>query len=197
MKNVFVQLGFGCMCSSFLPEEICCSGNHCNDLIRRDRLQLWGEAAKYESVGERITLDEALWPDAEVEQEDRRAKDPWEDIVADIPQSTTRGAADNHTERTVQLIYCDDDLADVTGYKKEKVASADLLQHLLNIPIAQQKTEHTMRLSTVMRRAGWTRDSNKVTINGKQVRGYWRWADATTTSTASRKQKVVDDDIPF
>jgi predicted P-loop ATPase len=169
------------------------------DLIQRDRLQLWGEAAKYESSGESITLDEALWSDAEVEQEERRAKDPWEDIVADIPQSTTRGDADSHVDRTVQLIYCDD-ADDVTGKKKEKVASTDLLQHLLNVPIAQQKTEHSMRLSNVMKRAGWTRDANKVTINGKQVRGYWRWMippDATGTDTASTKQKDVDDDIPF
>ena len=32
------------------------------DLLRRDRLQLLGEAAKYESAGESITLDEKLWP---------------------------------------------------------------------------------------------------------------------------------------
>ena len=55
------------------------------DLLRRDRLQLLGEAAKYESAGESITLDEELWPASRVEQEKRRTKDPWEDIVPTFP----------------------------------------------------------------------------------------------------------------
>ena len=55
------------------------------DRLRRDRLQLLGEAAKYKSAGESITLDEKLWPASRLEQEKRRTKDPWEDILADIP----------------------------------------------------------------------------------------------------------------
>ena len=31
-----------------------------------------------------------------------------------------------------------------------------------------------MRLSTVMQRAGWERGENKITICGKQVRGFLR-----------------------
>ena len=58
---------------------------------------------------------------------------------------------------------------------RELVASADLLKYVLSIPIAQQHTGHSRRLATVMKLAGWERNnSEKVTINGKQVRGYFR-----------------------
>ena len=55
------------------------------DALRRDRLQLWGEAAKYESAGESIVLDPKLWPAVSEEQEKRRVKDPWEDVLSNIP----------------------------------------------------------------------------------------------------------------
>ena len=32
--------------------------------LRADRLQIWGEAAHYQSQGEALTIDPALWPDA-------------------------------------------------------------------------------------------------------------------------------------
>ena len=37
--------------------------------LRRDRLQLWGEAAHYQSQGESLVLDETLWGTAGIEQE--------------------------------------------------------------------------------------------------------------------------------
>jgi hypothetical protein len=171
------------------------------EALRRDRLLLLGEAAKYESAGEAITLDEALWPDAEDEQEKRRIKDPWEDIVADVPYSVTYTDA-MLTEHTTQLIYGDAD--DVAGHT-ERVASADLLMHLLRIPAAQQKDYYGVRLAKAMKRAGWQRASNgKVTINKKQVRGYFRLVDApsddqqATASTSANTPKSKDpDDIPF
>jgi hypothetical protein len=58
---------------------------------------------------------------------------------------------------------------------RDLVTSADLLTHVLNIPVAQQHSGHSRRLATVMKLAGWERcASEKVTINGKQVRGYFR-----------------------
>ena len=53
--------------------------------LKEDRLQLWGEAAHYQSKGESLTLDESMWPDAGVEQEKRRVKDPWEAVLANMP----------------------------------------------------------------------------------------------------------------
>ncbi len=53
--------------------------------LRRDRLQLIGEAASYHTAGESVALDEALWGDAGIEQEQRRTKDPWEDMLEHLP----------------------------------------------------------------------------------------------------------------
>jgi hypothetical protein len=121
------------------------------DTLKRDRLLLWGETAKCESAGETITLDEAMWPMAAVEQEKRRTKDPWENVVADIPY---------HLGQTVD--------------GEQRVASTELLTFTLGIPVERQEVRHNMRLSNVMRLAGWERTSNKVTIGDKQVRGYFR-----------------------
>jgi hypothetical protein len=61
------------------------------------------------------------------------------------------------------------------GDDREVVASADVLTYVLGVPIERQKTFDSMRLANIMKRAGWERGSGKVTINGKQVRGYFRW----------------------
>lgn len=143
------------------------------DLLRRDRLQLWGEAAKCEAAGESITLDEKMWPEAGVEQEKRRTVDPWEDILAVIPDHIfigdppEFGAPD--TRKPKQIIYVVDE--------RQQVASADLLTHVLRIPVAQQETRHSMRLAVVMKRVGWERDRKKITVGAKQVRGFFRPED--------------------
>ena len=136
--------------------------------LRRDRLQLWGEAATYEAAGESITLDQRLWPAARDEQDKRRTKDPWEDLIADIPVEVPGGYyEDGRPKPLVRIIHQED------GF--EKVASADLLKYVLRIQPAQQETKHSMRLATVMRLAGWDRnDGNKITVGGRQVRGYQR-----------------------
>ena len=56
---------------------------------------------------------------------------------------------------------------------QERVKSSDLLTHVLRIPVWQQRKDHTMQLLTIMKLAGWERNPNKVTVGGKQVRGYF------------------------
>jgi predicted P-loop ATPase len=138
------------------------------ELLRRDRLQLWGEAARREAAGESIVLDKDLWPEAEIEQEERRVKDPWENIVSNIPERVSLPAPEGKEPTVVQIVHRED------GF--EKVISADLLTHVLRIPVGQQKVSDSMRLATVMRLAGWERDPDrkKLTINGRQVRGFYR-----------------------
>jgi predicted P-loop ATPase len=51
--------------------------------IKRDRDQLWAEAAQREAAGESIRLPEELWAVAAVEQEARRSIDPWEELLDD------------------------------------------------------------------------------------------------------------------
>jgi predicted P-loop ATPase len=141
------------------------------DKLRRDRLQLWGEAAKYESEGEALTLAEELWPEAGKEQEKRRTKDLWEDLIDEMEYagSMTLSSAVIHV---------------VDG--QERVATADILDHVLQIPPAQQHNGHAMRLKNVMKQLGWERDGdNKITIGGKQVRGYYRQAGMVHTQTVT------------
>lgn len=47
------------------------------DALRRDRDQLWAEAAAREAEGVSIRLDPDLWADAEAEQDARRVEDPF------------------------------------------------------------------------------------------------------------------------
>jgi hypothetical protein len=132
------------------------------DSLIRDRNQLWGEAATYEASGQSITLSPLLWGAARDAQEDRRVMDPWEDLVASIPDTLATPAG------IVTIIHKSGD-----GY--ERVASADLLTHVLQVPKAQQNSGHGQRLARVMEHTGWNRNpTGRVTIGGVVVRGYLR-----------------------
>lgn len=54
------------------------------ELVKRDRLQLWGEAAAAESERETLVLPERLWGVAGEEQDKRRVVDPWEDELVNL-----------------------------------------------------------------------------------------------------------------
>jgi hypothetical protein len=140
--------------------------------LRADRLQLLGEAAYYESQGESITLDENLWEAARKEQEKRRVKDDWEDILARMPGQiiTWREARDIK----IKIVHSDTEF--------EYVATNDILTYLLERPVGRRENYHSIRLSKVMRCIGWQRTPHgKVTIDGKQVRGYYRPRDGILT----------------
>jgi predicted P-loop ATPase len=150
------------------------------DKLRHDRLQLIGEAAKYQSAGESVVLDEELWADAGIEQEQRRVKDPWEDLLANIPiwHNEITGYDENRhpIEHLVLIVH-------IEG-PREIVAAADLMKHLLDIPIAHQTPATAMRLATAMKQLGWDRHKNgQVTIRGIRHKGYFR-------STEVRQEEV-------
>jgi hypothetical protein len=137
------------------------------EALRRDREQLLGEAATYETAGESIGLDKSLWGVAREAQEQRRVADPWEDILDHMPDTVT--VDDSHYQNhTVTIIHKSGD-----GY--ERVASADVLLHVLRIPAAQQNSSHGQRLAHAMPHVGWKRNkSGLVTINERSARGYIR-----------------------
>jgi hypothetical protein len=54
------------------------------EALRRDRDQLWAEAAHYEAQGEALELPSELWEQAAAEQEARLMSDPWEDILVPL-----------------------------------------------------------------------------------------------------------------
>jgi predicted P-loop ATPase len=137
--------------------------------LRRDRLQLWGEAAYYQSQGESLVLDEALWGEAGIEQEARRISDPWEDKLRDMPEMAEISYFKDGfwRENRVRIIHNEGD--------QVRVAAADILEYILKIPAGNLTTTHTMKLSTVMRMLGWERHKNgMVTIGGDRVKGYFR-----------------------
>lgn len=157
--------------------------------LRRDRLQLLGEAAAYESRGEEITLDPSLWGAAGIEQDARRIRDPWEDILDEMP---THAIPDHHGRS--DFFHVRDGDAEPSGAiriihrigEREYVATGDVVKYVLQVPSERLTAATTMRLGTVMRQIGWERDANKITIDGKQVRGYWRPVrGATDTSGGS------------
>lgn len=97
------------------------------EALRRDRDQIWAEAAAREAKGDSIRLDPSLYAAAGVEQEARRVEDPFVALLA---------AA----------------LEERTG----KVRAADVWK-LLGIPAGQQTQEQNARLGDAMRELGWER----------------------------------------
>jgi hypothetical protein len=117
-------------------------------------------------------LNEELWGDARDAQEQRRVVDPWEDVLANMPDSVEAGK--DGMIKTMTIVHKSDD-----GY--ERVASADVLTHVLQIPTAQQTSTHAQRLALAMEHAGWSRNpTGRVTVGGKPVRGYIRPAHGSS-----------------
>jgi hypothetical protein len=131
------------------------------DELMRDRMQLWGEAAHYQSQRESLVLDRSLWAAAAVEQEARRVRDSWEDTLAHLPPA--------ETEEGVRFGV----VHQIDG--QERVSTFDLIYRMLQLPAVHQTQAITQRLSTVMRVLGWQRAKNGyVTIDGRRVSGYFR-----------------------
>jgi hypothetical protein len=116
------------------------------EALRRDRDQLWAEAAKLEAEGESIGLPQELWAVAAAEQEERLEDDPWQEKLA-----TVRGRAVGDEVRTY---------------------TADLLSEVLGIPVERQHNGHAKRVTALMRELGWEPDKFKVA--GKTMRGFCR-----------------------
>jgi predicted P-loop ATPase len=143
--------------------------------LRRDRLQLLGEAAHYESEGESVVIDEELWPDAKAEQEKRRVRHPWEDILSNIPDTINETFDFVSTPRRIVWHAAIAYREDGTAYERETVSSIDLLEHVLRLPRGQQQRHHSMQLASIMKLLKWQRpDGGQVPITGQRVKGYYR-----------------------
>ncbi len=119
------------------------------DALRRDRDQLWAEAAEVEAKGEPLALPKELWGEASAVQDERRQHDPWDDVLASV-----QGVI-YPTEEGVEWIKIQD-LLDVLG-----------------VPTDCASTDVYKRLKRVMHRLGWS--IGRHYFGGRQqVRGYWR-----------------------
>jgi predicted P-loop ATPase len=115
--------------------------------LRRDRNQLWAEAAQRERECVSIVLRRGLWDVARVEQEAREEHDPWDDKLSNAVGKIEQG--------------------------EERVTSADLLETVLGIHISRQRDIDLKRLGKCMRRLGWD-GPKKLRVGCKTVRGYSR-----------------------
>jgi predicted P-loop ATPase len=114
--------------------------------LKRDRDQLWAEAATREMNRASIRLDEKLWPTAAEEQQQRLTRDPWYDAL--------------------QMA-----LADMEG----KITSVSVWE-ILDVRGSQRTQEQNKRMGDAMRLLGWHRANKAGTIkyHGNNVSGYVR-----------------------
>ena len=121
------------------------------EALRRDRDQLWAEAADVETRGEPLVLPQDLWAEAINEQDERRQHDPWDDVLANAES----------------VLYTTDD-----GIELEWIKLQELLGRL-DVKPDRASPDIYKRLKGVMKRLGWTK--GKHYFGGKQQqRGYWR-----------------------
>lgn len=119
------------------------------DRLRRDRLQLWGEAAAAESAGETLVLAEALWPAMGAAQEERRVIDTWEIELENLPPNLVeeRNRWEYITGLAVQEY--------LSGYRRQAFNSGS-----------------GRKIAEIMRCLGWERTQFRV--DGVMTRGYKR-----------------------
>jgi hypothetical protein len=107
------------------------------DGVKRDRDQLWAEAATVEASGEALVIPQRLWPDVAVQQKARMELDPWEDMLAAVLGGMIR------TGNVVggSFVKAADKLGELAGHTV-------LLYPLLGVPeIAPELTGHGLPLS--------------------------------------------------
>jgi Virulence-associated protein E len=117
------------------------------EALKRDRNQLWAEAAQRDREGASIVLDRSLWGSAHVEQQAREEHDPWDDQLANLTGEIEQG--------------------------EERVSSHDILTIALGIHISRQRDIDYKKLGRCMRRLGWD-GPKSLRIGGKPVAGYSR-----------------------
>jgi predicted P-loop ATPase len=129
--------------------------------VRRDRDQLWAEAAAVEAGGEPLVIGQELWGDVAAQQQARMELDPWEDILLPVlGRLVSRGTlVDGSFAKG----------ADANGDPEWRVSTEHLLTNVLSLPKERQNNNHTKRLAAIMRGLGWAR-SDEVLRFGKEVK---------------------------
>ena len=132
------------------------------DALRRDRDQLWAEAAAREATGASIRLPQHLWEKAEEVQEARLIHDPIYDALHDA----------------------------IGEFDKGKIA-ATAIWTILDVRVGAQGQDHNMRVSQAMKNLGWERAPSTIRINGKAVKGYTKgeqpWPQISVERTGPEK----------
>ena len=114
-----------------------------------DRDQLWAEAVLAYHAGETWWLDDAVLREAaQEEQELRRVNDPWEAIIADWLDNPRKQPDRDGIRMPFDL---DDGRITVT----------QILEHAIGQPGGRQTKNDQMRVGTVLRLFGWTKEHTR------------------------------------
>jgi predicted P-loop ATPase len=119
------------------------------DALKRDRDQLWAEAAAAEARGEPLVIEDYLDQAVAAQQEERMLKDTWDDILAPV-----KG-----------------EIIDADGV--ERISSEKLLTVFLQLKPDRINDATTKRLGACMRRLGWS-GPKKMRFASVPKQGYWR-----------------------
>jgi predicted P-loop ATPase len=132
--------------------------------IKRDRDQLWAEAAAVEAGGEPLVIPEKLWPAAKVQQQARMEIDAWVDVLA------PRLAVRTINGKTIDGKFAA--AVDANGNGQWRVATDYLLTDILSIPVERQHNTLTKRLAAAMSVLGWVHNDDPMRIGKTLKRGY-------------------------
>jgi Virulence-associated protein E len=136
------------------------------DAVRRDRDQLWAEAAIAEATGESLIIPENLWSDIEDRQSSRMIGDPWQDILVNV-----EAGADNNGN----IIQTTND----DGKPEYRAKSSFLLTTKLGIALERLNSNHSRRLGNAMRNLGWSGPKN-LRFGEEQAKGYFKTVPPAT-----------------
>jgi hypothetical protein len=121
--------------------------------LRRDRDQLWAEAAHAEAAGATITLSQELWGEVAEAQDKRREHDPWDDVLGEVSG----------------LVY---PTADGLG-EEERISTTELFKVHLEKPADRVSWFDHQRLKRAMHRLGW-HGPELLQFGTARRRGYFR-----------------------
>ena len=152
IRRLFAQVAISRRGSGWYRSSIRVAEGRSSPALRRDRDQLWAEAAAAEAQSGSLVLPTHLLGAVQEAQEERRERDPWEDILADVTGTVAHG--------------------------EERIPTDEILTLKLGIGHKDQTKTHTLRVKQAMNVLGW--DGPKVfRIAGKLCRGYSRVTDVT------------------
>jgi Virulence-associated protein E len=157
--------------------------------VRKDRDQLWAEAAAVEAGGEPLVIPHLLWPDVAAQQEARMEVDPWEDTIARELARLIR-LASRRVEGSFVIEGSFAGAADANGDPEWRVSTDYLLTDVLSLPRERQNNNHTKRLAGIMRGLGWLRSETPMRFGKAVARGFRKSCRESDVTGATRSLHV-------
>ena len=130
------------------------------NLLKRDRDQLWAEAAVLEAEGEELLLPAHLWDEAKKAQDERLEEHPWMN--------------DLRLEKGTKHVLRSPSAGD-PGEVEMRIASDFLLTDVCKVEKGRQRVGDAKQVAAIMRRLGWDGPKMlRVQRGSEPVKGYSR-----------------------